>query len=391
MKPTKVFKKNLEALRGGARYIVNQGGTSSSKTYSVLQLLIIIACRKPGQLISVVSESLPHLKRGAMRDFISILKNEGLYSESLHNKSANQFAVGGSIIQFFQAGQGGAPLRGSRRDYLFINEANNITYEAYMELMIRTRKVTFIDFNPVSAFWAHEHILTNPDPNVVFIKSTYRDNDQLDPGIRAAIEARKEKDPNWWKVYGEGEVGKMEGVILHNWDMVESIPDTARRCVGIDFGFSNDPTAVIDIRLSDGELYWDERLYQTGVTTAALVQFIKSDPDLARAVLVCDSAEPKTIAEMNLAGLRAVPADKGPDSVRNGIDSLLQRKLHITKRSTNLIKEARNYRWKTDRDGKAMNVPIDLWDHGIDAARYGSTYLIGMDNNKIRGRIATPK
>lgn len=389
MKPTSVFKRNLSAYRSGARYIVNQGGTSSSKTYSILQLLMVIAARKPGLLISVVAESLPHLKRGAMRDFMAILKLEGAYAESLHNKSTHEFQVGGSVVQFFPAGQG-SKLRGARRDILYVNEANNITWEAFSELAIRTRGATFIDFNPVSAFWAHERLLSGEDATVTFIKSTYRDNEQLDPETRAKIEGRKDKDPNWWRVYGEGEVGQLDGVIFPSWKLVDQIPETPRRVIGVDFGFTNDPTAVVDVRVSDGGLYWDELLYQTGITTAALIQFIKSDPDMARTILVCDSAEPRTIAELNLAGLRAVPSEKGPDSIRNGIDTILQRDLYLTQRSTNVIKEARNYRWRVDRDGRSLNVPVDLWNHGIDAARYATTYLVGMDGAKIRSKIVTP-
>ena len=387
MKPTQVFKKNLLAWRAGARYIINQGGTSSSKTYSILQLLLLIAAKHEGLLVSVVAESLPHLKRGAMRDFINIMRAEGMYSIDIHNKSSNELTVNRSTVQFFPADQA-SKLRGARRDILFINEANNITHEAFQELAIRTKRATFLDFNPVSAFWVHEHLLAVEDPGTSFIKSTYRDNDALDPAIRADIEARRDRDPYWWRVYGMGEVGQLEGVILTNWDQTETLPETPRRCIGIDFGFTNDPTALVEVRYCDGDLYWDELLYQTGVTTSALIQFLKADPDLARAILVCDSAEPKTIAELNLAGLRAVPADKGQDSVRNGLDTLAQRKLHLTKRSTNVIKEARNYRWRTDRDGRAMNIPIDLWNHGIDAARYASTYLVGQDGHKIRSRIA---
>ena len=390
MKPTDVFKRNLLAWKAGSRYIVNQGGTSSSKTYSILQLLLLIAAKRDGLLISVVAESLPHLKRGAMRDFINILRAEGMYTEAIHNKSSNELTIGTSVVQFFPADQA-SKLRGARRDVLFINEANNITFDAFNELAIRTKLATFLDYNPVSSFWVHEHLLATPDPGTTFIKSTYRDNGALDAAIRADIESRRDRDPYWWQVYGEGDTGNLQGVILTNWASCDTVPETPRRCIGIDFGFSNDPTAVVDVRLADGELYWDELLYQTGVTTGALVAFLKSNPDTAKAVLVCDSAEPRTIAELNLAGLRAVPAEKGADSVRNGIDTILQRKLHLTKRSTNAIKEARNYRWRTDRDGKSLNVPVDLWNHAIDAARYGSTYLLGQDGHRIRSRVAAFK
>ena len=386
MKLTSVFTKNIEAFQSGARYIVNQGGTSSSKTYSILQLLILIAARRKGLHISVVSESLPHLKRGAMRDFINILTAEGLYSDAMHNKSNNTFTIGSSTIEFFSADVS-SKLRGARRDVLFVNECNNITYSSFQELAIRTKLCTFLDFNPVSEFWVHTELLNDTTRNFVFIKSTYIDNDELDKNILQDIESRKLKDVNWWKVYGEGEIGNLQGVIFSNYTIVNSVPESPKQVIGIDFGFTNDPTTIVVVTYSDGEIYWDELCYKTGMTNADIARLILSDEELKKCVVICDSAEPKSIHELQLAGVRALPAEKGADSVRSGIDTLLQYPIKITQRSTNGIKELRNYRWKVDKENKSMNVPVDYWNHFIDAARYGSVYLLSKTTNKIKNRV----
>jgi phage terminase large subunit len=386
MNVTSVFGRNITAFNNGKRYIINQGGTSSSKTYSILQLLILIALKKNNLMISIVSESLPHLKRGAMRDFQNILTSMNLYSDAMHNKSNNEFTIGNSKIEFFSA-DSSSKLRGARRDILYINEANNIDKNSFDELSIRTKQTTFLDYNPVSEFWVHQHLLNNASIDIEFIKSTFRDNDFLDDNIVKDIERRKETDYEWYKVYGLGEIGNLEGVIFNNYNIVKELPDSPKRILGCDFGFTNDPTTIVDIRYSDGEIYIDELLYQTDLTNNQIAKFITSDIDLKSVIMICDSAEPKSIAELQMFGVRCIPADKGADSIRNGIDLMKQYKINITERSINLIKEIRNYRWKTDKTGKSLNVPIDIWNHCIDASRYGCTYLLGSQTKFIKPRI----
>lgn len=386
MNVTSVFGRNITAFNNGKRYIINQGGTSSSKTYSILQLLILIALKKNNLMISIVSESLPHLKRGAMRDFQNILTSMNLYNDAMHNKSNNEFTIGNSKVEFFSA-DSSSKLRGARRDILYINEANNIDKNSFDELSIRTKQVTFLDYNPVSEFWVHQHLLNNASIDIEFIKSTFRDNDFLDDNIVKDIERRKETDYEWYKVYGLGEIGNLEGVIFSNYNIVKELPDSPKRILGCDFGFTNDATAIVDIRYSDGEIFIDELLYQTDLTNNQIAKFITSDIDLKSVTMICDSAEPKSIAELQMFGVRCIPADKGADSIRNGIDLMKQYKINITERSINLIKEIRNYRWKTDRTGKSLNVPIDIWNHCIDASRYGCTYLLGSQTKFIKPRI----
>ncbi len=388
MKLTNVFTKNIEAYSNGYRYIINQGGTSSSKTYSVLQLLILIAMRKDNLLISIVAESLPHLKRGALRDFIKILEQEGIYSDDMHNRSSNSFQVGKSTIEFFSADES-SKLRGARRDILFINECNNIDKRAFDELSVRTKQTTFLDFNPVSEFWVHEMIETRQE--ISFIKSTYKDNNYLDANIVKEIESRRYTDPYWWKVFGEGEIGVLDGVVFSNWKVVDEVPQSPKKVLGLDFGYTNDPTSIIEVTYSDGEIYLHEAVYQTQLTNQMIAKLIMQDETLKTNIVVCDSAEPKSIDELRLAGVRSIPADKGADSIRNGIDLMKQYKINITKSSVNLIKEFRNYRWKQDRDGKSLNVPIDIFNHGIDATRYAVTYLLGSQNKFIKPKIHIPK
>lgn len=367
------------------RIVVNQGGTSSGKTYSILIALLIRAQREK-LMISVVAESLPHLRRGAMRDFLNILKELGIYDVKNHNRSNNEFTIGQSKIEFFGADQPDK-LRGARRDILYINECNNVGYEAYSQLEVRTKKQIFLDFNPVSAFWVHEKVL-NQD-NVKFIKSTYKDNPFLDQEIIKAIERRR-GDDNWWRVYGLGEVGMLEGVIFTNYEVIDEFPDDCKwTCYGLDFGFTHDPTALIQIGRKGDDIYLDEIIYSTGLTNDDIVDKIKSFeheievkegkevvkkkvrtyPDSIE--IIADSAEPKSIESIRRKGFINIKgAEKGRDSVLTGIDTMQQFKLMVTKDSTNILKEIRNYQWVQTKDGEYINKPIDDWNHAIDAIRY---------------------
>lgn len=374
MKLTNVFKYNIDAFKNGSRYIINQGGTSSSKTWSILQLLFFIALRRENYVISVVSETLPHLKRGAMRDFQRILESVEMQGDENHNKSTNTFRIGTSIIEFFSADDS-TKMRGARRDVLYINECNNVDKRAFDELSVRTRIATFVDYNPTAEFYIHDFMNERKSGDYTFIQSTYKDNQYLDENVIKEIESRREIDPVWWKVYGEGNVGTYEGVIFSNWSTCKDIPETPKRVLGLDFGFTNDPTTIIDVRYADGQLYIDELLYQTRLTNNEIASFIDSVD--GKPLVICDSAEPKSIAELQLMGIRAIGAEKGADSIRSGIDAMKQYHMNVTARSTNVIKELRNYRWKVDRSGKSLNEPTTLWNHTIDAIRYATVYLAG--------------
>ena len=368
MKTTSVYGKNIKAHNGGFRTIVNKGSTRSSKTWSILQLLYTIAyfSTRP-RVISVVSESLPHLKKGCIRDFETMLKNDNLWNENDWNATDKIYKVGKSKIEFFGV-DSSAKVHGPARDILYINECINIDYETYRQLAIRTTETIFLDYNPCFEFWVDEKVL--PSKESVLIHSTYKDNEMLSQAQVREIESNRETDANWWKVYGLGETGSLVGVVVNNWDIIEDMPISCKkRFIGVDFGYTNDPTAIVDIQLSEGEIWINEVAYQTRL----------DNPDIARIIIdycgknipvVADSAEPKSIAEIKKFGLHVEPAQKGADSVALGIGVMNRYKKHITSGSLNIIKEYRNYRYATDANGNPTNKPIDKFNHSIDAQRY---------------------
>lgn len=321
-------------------------------------------------LTSITSESFPHLKRGVMRDFLDILNTHGYYREANYNRTDHIYTFeSGSQIEFFSSDQADK-LRGPRRDRLFINEANNVRLGVFDQLEPRTKGEVFMDWNPTHEFWAHE--LKRDD--MEFIRLTYKDNEALDEAYVRSIEARK-NNKNWWRVYGLGLIGIKEGLIYDNWDLIDSVPEDARlEMRGLDFGYSNHPSALVDIYKYNDQIILDEQLYRVGMKNPQLAEFINELDE--QVLVVADSAEPKSIDEIADYGVDIIGAKKGADSVGWGIQVVQDQKLLVTKRSTNLIKELRNYMWKIDKDGKALNAPEKGFDHGADAFRYAITELL---------------
>jgi phage terminase large subunit len=367
-------QRKISKLKKRVRIV--QGGTSSSKTFSIIPLLIDYAVFKPKTEISIVSESIPHLRRGALKDFIKIMDWLGMYREEQFNRSTLRYDfVNGSYIEFFSADQADK-LRGARRDVLFVNECNNITFESYHQLAIRTRRFIYLDYNPTSEFWVHKELLSDKDAEMIIL--TYKDNEALDKDLVKEIEKAKEKAKessywaNWWKVYGLGEVGVVDGVIFENWEVVKQIPETAELLgYGLDFGFTNDPTALISVYRFNSELYVKELIYKTRLTNNDIVQrMIELGVDKYKDI-IADSAEPKSIEDIYRGGFRNIyGAKKGPDSIRNSIDKLQRYKINITEDSTNVIKEFRGFTWAKDKTGAQTGEPIGINDHGIAALRY---------------------
>lgn len=348
------------------------GGTSASKTISILIWLIDYAQTTKNELISVVSESFPHLKRGAMRDFLMIMQAQEYFKDDRWNKTDYTYTFeSGSKIEFFSVDQPGK-VRGPRRDVLFINEANNIPYEAYDQLEVRTKKIIWLDWNPTNSFWFYENVKDRNDVN--FITLTYKDNEALDSEIVKTIESRK-GNKSWWRVYGEGKLGEVEGKIYTDWQIVDDIPHEARlERRGLDFGYSNDPASLVDIYYYNGGYIVDEQFYRKGMLNKQIADFINNLPQ-PQTLVLADSAEPKSIDELKLYGVPVIPAKKGKDSVRQGINYVQSKRMSITKRSVNVIKEYRNYLWMTDRDGNIINEPEGGLDHAMDAIRYGMESL----------------
>ncbi len=378
----------IGVLRKRVRIV--RGGTSSSKTFSIIPMLIHHAVTNPKQEISVVAETIPHLRRGALRDFLKIMDMIGMYDDTCYNKSTMTYKFSnGSFIEFFSA-DNPAKLRGARRDVLFINECNNVEWESYYQLAIRTRKFIYLDYNPVAEFWVDTELMKDNDAEMIVL--TYKDNEALDASIIKEIEKARDKAEtssywaNWWRVYGLGEIGNLQGVVIDNWQQCETIPMDAKLVAyGTDFGFTNDPTTLIAVYKQEGKLWVDELLYRTNMTNSEIGNFYKTQ-NIGRAEIICDSAEPKSIEELRRQGFNVHPAMKGPDSIKIGIDILKRYEIMVTKRSTNLIKELRSYLWETDRDGKLTGKPIDHNNHAIDALRY-----IGLNklNNRPAGKYAT--
>jgi phage terminase large subunit len=358
-----------------ARKKVIQGGTSAGKTYAILAVLIHIAAKAKTE-ISVVSESIPHLRRGAMKDFGKVMQWTNRWRDEGWNKTLLTYTfANGSTIEFFSADQE-AKLRGARRQVLYINEANNIQFEAYHQLAIRTSEAIYIDFNPVSEFWAHTEVLAEQDSELIVL--TYRDNEALPATIRDDIEAAQVKAAtstywaNWWKVYGLGEVGSLQGVVFDDWQQVDGIDFAGDKliAIGLDWGYTNDPTAVVAVYKRGSAILMHELLYQNGLTNQDIADHLRKLGIGRSWPIIADSAEPKSIEEVHRLGFNIHPATKGADSIRNSIDILKRQPLLVTRESTNLIKELRNYTWDTDRTGASLGVPIDRYNHAIDAVRY---------------------
>ena len=353
--------------------------TSAGKTISTLIVLIAMAQidEKP-TITSVVSESLPHLKRGALRDFLNILKEHNYYKEENYSRTEYRYTFEtGSIIEFFGVDQP-HKLRGARRDRLYINECNNVSKEAFDQLEVRTKEVVFLDWNPTNEFWFYTDVLVNRD-DVDHITLTYKDNEALSPEIIHSIETRR-NNKQWWKVYGEGQLGESEGRIYRGWDVstLATVPHEAKYlCTGLDFGYTNDPTAAVDIYQYNGAYIFDEVVYRTGLSNRNIHLLLTEDGSQRH--IRADSAEPKSIDELKLAGLSVVPADKGRGSVAQGIQFVQDQKIYVTASSTNLIREYRNYQYQENNTGGYTNVPEGLDDHLMDAIRYG----LGGDMRRI--------
>ena len=302
-----------------------------------------------------------------IRDFIEILKGHNYWQESRWNATDKIYDFEtGSRIEFFSADQS-EKLRGARRDRLFINECNNIPFNAFEELEVRTKEFVYLDFNPTNEFWVFTDILGKRN-DYEYITLTYKDNEALDQEIIKSIEQRKD-NLNWWKVYGLGELGMIESRIYKDWQIIDDIPHEARlERRGMDFGYSNDPTAIVDIYKFNNGFILDEIVFQKGLSNKQIADILLNQPGV---LTIADSAEPKSIDEIKGYGINIIGAVKGKDSVNQGIQFTQDQKISITKRSLNAIKEYRNYLWMTDSSGKIINTPDAGFNHCMDAIRYG--------------------
>ena len=381
-KTLELFDRNLDSP---ARVVVNQGGTSSGKTYSIMQVLFFLAIEDAGSIITVVGQDIPNLKVGAYRDAKTIL----LGSEKLQaafpvvNEGERIIrCINGSLIEF-KSYADAQDAKSGKRDYLFVNEANGIPYEVYWQLAIRTRKKVFIDYNPSARFWAHDEVIGRE--GVELLVSDHRSNFTLTQEEHARIEGIE--DPELWKVYARGLTGKIQGLVLTNWDIVDSLPlsdEWKLSAYGLDFGFTNDPSALEHVVLAHGDLYIDEVLYSTGLTNPDIAQRAHDNGIDSQQQIIADCAEPKSIRELQAAGLWVTPSPKGQDSIVSGIDILKRYRMHVTRRSVGILSNLRSYQWGKDRDGNMTNKPEDKNNHGIDAIRYVGLAKLS-ERREVRG------
>ncbi len=377
-----VFKKTLAAYQEKKKIIIHKGGTGSGKTYDLMIFLIfVVAMREKNRVITIVSESKPHLDIGVIRILKQLMIQTGTFSTDDFNISSGRYTFKtGSIIEFFSADRIDKAL-GARRYLLYGNEINSLKFEVWDELARRSEFVIG-DFNPTSQFWLEKFIEYYGDVEVIL--SNFTNNPFLTEVERSRIERRVQIDPNFKRIHVDCEYGSYEGLVFTGFSVIEGMPEGISRNYGLDWGFTNDPTALVEIAVKDNNIYMNEKVYQTGLTNSDLVKLL-----MERGVLkyhdeiVADSAEPKSIEDLRRAGFKMIPCFKGEDSIRKGIDFMKSHNLFVTKNSINLIRELRNYTWTMDNNGNATNKPSDTFNHAIDAARYAIMAKIIINRKRM--------
>ena len=391
LQTTRVFSEIENARRNGYTTISEQGSSRSAKTYNTVIWIVCQCLSVPKTTVSICRSTLPSLKGSVLRDFIEILQRIGEYSDKCYNKTDLIYTFpNGSWVEFFSC-DNETKLRGRKRKILFLNEANELKYLEWQQLQLRTTQLSIIDYNPS---FSDEHWIceVNKDPRTYHFISTYKDNPFLEQKVIDEIESLKRKNFSLWQIYGLGLQAQVEGLVFRNVDVVERIPETGyrrRRFIGMDFGYTNDPTAIVDVLIEEETktIYLDEICYRTSMLTSDIIAELKPQGQVK---IVSESADPRLVQEIYRAGINIHPVVKYSGSIEAGITKMQEYKLVITKRSTNVIKEFRNYTYQQDKEGKWLNTPIDVWNHAIDAIRYVvMSELLGGRRKAIDlGRVA---
>lgn len=362
----KIFKHLENSTK---RITIEQGGSRSGKTYNILMWLIFSYSNKnSGKTITICRKTFPALRASSMRDFFDILKKYDLYKEANHNKSNSEYLLNNNLFEFISLDQP-QKVRGRKRDVLYINEANELYFEDWQQLILRTTDKAILDYNPSDEFhFIYDKI--KPRDDAEFYITTYKDNPFLDIETVNEIERLRDVDDNYWKIYGLGQIGSSQALIFRINECNSIPPEAKFLSYGMDFGFTNDPTTLVAIYQQGDNIYLKELLYQTGLTNRDIDEKLKFH-SVERKEIFADSAEPKSIEELYRMGWNVKPATKGQGSVNIGIDMMKRYQLHVTKDSVNMIKEFRNYKWQEDKNGNVLNTPVDMFNHTIDAIRYG--------------------
>ena len=360
------------------KIIVEQGGTRSGKTFNILLYIIFEYCLKNNnKTITIARKTFPSVRATVMRDFIDILKQYGLYREEHHNKSSSEYKLNNNLVEFISVDQP-QKIRGRKRDILFINEANELDFEDWQQLVFRTTEKIIIDYNPSDEYhWIYDKVLNRGD--VDFYKTTYLDNPFLDKSIIKEIERLKQTDEQYWQIYGLGEKGISKATIFNYYEVPHIPHDADLVSYGADAGYTNDPSTLVSVYKKDHNLYIKEHLYRTMMTTKDLSDHFKRE-SVGRNTIYFDAAEPRLIDELRRMGHNIQPSLKGRDSVNAGIDLLKRFKIHLVSSDDNIIMEFRNYKWVTDKSGKLTNTPVDKNNHLIDAVRYATYSIMSRPN-----------
>lgn len=365
--------------KSNKRIVIEQGGTRSGKTYNILMWLIFgYALQNKRKVITIARKTYPALRTSAMRDFIQILQDYQLYDESFHNKSSAEYILNGNLVEFISLDQP-QKVRGRKRHILFINEANELHWEDWQQLVFRTEGRIILDYNPSDEFhWIYERVKTRDDAD--FFITNYKHNPFLPQSIKDEIELLKTTDANYWQVYGLGQVGVGKTLIFTHTP-IDKVPlDASLLSYGMDFGYTNDPTTLVAVYRKDNNLYFQELIYRTGMTNRDIGNELRTLEIDRRAEIFADSAEPKSIVDLRQMGWNVKPSEKGKDSINIGIDMLKRYSLFVTKPSVNMIKEFRNYKWKEDKNGNVLNTPVDMYNHTTDAIRYACYSKLSKPN-----------
>lgn len=378
---TRIYSEIDNAIGRGFTTVSLQGSSRSSKTYNALIWLIVYCLNNPNTRLSIVRATLPAIKGSVFIDFKEILMNMLIFDEKKLNKTELTYHFDNrSWVEFFST-DSEQKLRGRKRDILFVNEANELLFIEWQQLKMRTTRFAIIDYNPS---FTDEHWICdiNKEEKTYHFISTYKDNPFLEQVIIDEIESLKHKNESLWKIYGLGLQAQIEGLIFNNVQLIDEMPMSKKKFYGMDFGYSNDPTAIVEVIITNDTIYINELCYKTEMVTRDIINELKANVEEGKRV-ISESADPRLIKEISNAGITITPVEKYPGSIEAGINKMLEYKICITRKSYNAIREFKNYTYEQNKEGKWLNKPIDAFNHIIDAVRYVvMTEVLGKNRKK---------